>query len=349
MGHRCNLVIVENDDWRLYYSHWGAINLARETFWGPKFARQFVEMQNPEKKDRGWLDTTSSEGSVLLDFDKKIFLIEAGDQELGDLPRRKFYLDLVRCVWKGWKVRWPPRGCVDVGAYVGRKADHSRNPPTMHFEIARMLMKLPQSNKYHTWKKETGEYLIVASFRLKDGTLRYMPFPSMLDSYLAYGPELIASVKIENMTTAKHLRTLMGKRFPAGGIHFEMAKKTVHYWSESKMIYDDEFPHMWHGWKLRCHFDDFEKHEKLIDNEIEFPRMPRKEMVKTLREMLLAVDDYNPAEAIFGLLEMGAKAGLKPQVSREALENEKLDLPGEMKERILDKALADLEKKQKSM
>lgn len=46
MGHRSNLVVVDDDGWRLHYSHWAANGIYRQLAAGPAAALAFVAAQS---------------------------------------------------------------------------------------------------------------------------------------------------------------------------------------------------------------------------------------------------------------------------------------------------------------
>ncbi|GIP11396.1 hypothetical protein P4H94_06290 [Paenibacillus macerans] len=55
MGQRANLIIVRNNYYELYYSHWCANTLPKDLFWGEQHAVKFIEMQK-QVEESGWLD-----------------------------------------------------------------------------------------------------------------------------------------------------------------------------------------------------------------------------------------------------------------------------------------------------
>ena len=65
MGHRANLILVDESDFSLYFCHWCALNIPGNLFWGPTHAQAFI--QNQELEQWGWLDTNWAEGGVVFD------------------------------------------------------------------------------------------------------------------------------------------------------------------------------------------------------------------------------------------------------------------------------------------
>jgi len=66
MGQRANLIVVRDNTYDLYYSHWCANTLPKDLFWGEQYAIQFIEMQT-RVDEPGWLDDVWAEGGAVLE------------------------------------------------------------------------------------------------------------------------------------------------------------------------------------------------------------------------------------------------------------------------------------------
>lgn len=95
MGHRCNYVVREDGELTLYYSHWGALGVPRDFFWGLAAARAFLAGHEPCGEDR-WLDDVYGEGGAALDLDTKTLTIDGGEI-YG--PARDLLFELMAVVW----------------------------------------------------------------------------------------------------------------------------------------------------------------------------------------------------------------------------------------------------------
>jgi|GEM_PF-2417425 len=106
MGHRCNYVIKENNELKLYYSHWGALTVPQDIFWGPHYAKEFIEDNEERDMESGWLDDAFGEGGVALDIDSKTIHFFGGE-ELEYDPHRSVLEKLMVPLWKqeGWIVK----------------------------------------------------------------------------------------------------------------------------------------------------------------------------------------------------------------------------------------------------
>lgn len=118
MGQRANLIIVENREYSLHYSHWCANTLTRDLFWGPEHARDFIQVQRAVDES-GWLDDVWAEGAAVLDCDNHVLLLYGGEDVLYDVPLRRVYLQMLRRVWREWEVRWAHEGIAEIADYVG--------------------------------------------------------------------------------------------------------------------------------------------------------------------------------------------------------------------------------------
>lgn len=116
MGHRANLMIIREGNYSLYYSHWCAITLPSDLFWGPEAAVAFIEQQEPAE---GWLDNAWAEGCACVDLDHRHLLWYGGEDEHYEIPLRRHLLKMMQPLWPGWTIEWASSGILDMAAYVG--------------------------------------------------------------------------------------------------------------------------------------------------------------------------------------------------------------------------------------
>ncbi|MGZ7441798.1 hypothetical protein [Paenibacillus sp. TH7-28] len=118
MGQRANLIIVRNNYYELYYSHWCASTLPQDLFWGEQHAVKFIEMQK-QVDESGWLDDVWAEGGAIVDLDKKKLVFYGGEDILYHVPLRNLDLKLMRTIWSGREIAWAYEGILDLANYVG--------------------------------------------------------------------------------------------------------------------------------------------------------------------------------------------------------------------------------------
>ncbi len=116
MGHRANYAIRDQGVVRVFYSHWGALTVPQDLFWGPQYARAFIE-QTEETGD--WLDDVWAEGGAALDMDTRTLAFYGGD-DLDESDLRVVIVKLMNHLWRphGWTVQWV-EGLPEVAAQVG--------------------------------------------------------------------------------------------------------------------------------------------------------------------------------------------------------------------------------------
>jgi hypothetical protein len=95
MGHRCNYVYRHDGTRELFYSHWGALTVPRDFFWGLDAARDFLAQHDGCEED-GWLDDVFGEGGAALDLDERTLTIYGGEIYGA---ARDLLVDLMRAVW----------------------------------------------------------------------------------------------------------------------------------------------------------------------------------------------------------------------------------------------------------
>lgn len=125
MGQRCNLIIVEDGVFKLYYDHWAANRLDDELFWGPDIARAFIE-QRDEDPD-SWLDEIWSEGGCVLDYDTRRLTWYGGEDILYEPALNLAHAELMASQWDGWTIEWAYNGIFDVARRAGVARDVVRS------------------------------------------------------------------------------------------------------------------------------------------------------------------------------------------------------------------------------
>ena len=117
MGHRCNLVIIENSQVSVYYDHWAATILDIELLWGAKIAREFIEER--DVKPDSWLNDEWAEGGCVIDFDSKQLLWYGGDNILCAPELNLINHELLEIQWAGWTIEWAKDGIFDLAKKAG--------------------------------------------------------------------------------------------------------------------------------------------------------------------------------------------------------------------------------------
>jgi hypothetical protein len=117
VGSRANLVVVDAEGWRLYFSRWAAMDLYRSLAAGPAAALTFVVDREPVDRLGGWSNDVWAEGGVVIDCVAQR-LVWFGNHWMESLPNRRVFFRLLAETWAGWDVQWAYDGLGDIAAYL---------------------------------------------------------------------------------------------------------------------------------------------------------------------------------------------------------------------------------------
>jgi hypothetical protein len=271
MGQRANLVIVRHRNWRLYYDHWCANRLDVELFWGPCLAADYIEQLEPLSDRNDWLDEVWCEGAVVLDEDEKVLLWYGGEDIIYNIPRRRAFLDLMKCQWQGWDIRWATGGIVEIGSYVGLPADIFLVDKTPE-EGFKVLTEYPEANETLLTVRQQGRCLATRVHGDVEA--------------LELGPSQLTMLR----DVAREPSILWIEEMPNGGLHIDIEAQSLHYWrSEPAAGIEDRVRRNWDGWQTEWLGDRFEKHLRLASMDIQLPHPPdtadlQRSLLQHLRE-----------------------------------------------------------------
>ena len=108
MGNRANFVIVKDQDWQLYYSHWAGCRILDALIGGPELALRYAESLRQRAKDQ-WVDPVWADGGVLVDLDRRRVLF-FGDELMVEMAERRALMSALPDLWSGWQAEcWQDR------------------------------------------------------------------------------------------------------------------------------------------------------------------------------------------------------------------------------------------------
>ncbi|VTU00547.1 Uncharacterized protein OS=Brevibacillus borstelensis AK1 GN=I532_15646 PE=4 SV=1 [Gemmataceae bacterium] len=113
MGHRANYVVRRNGNVEIFYSHWGALGLLKDFFWGEEVALAMVRECNETPR---LLDNVWCEGAALVDYDAKRLLLFGCEVPGED---RGAFLELFPLTWPDWTVEYATGGIPQIAAAIG--------------------------------------------------------------------------------------------------------------------------------------------------------------------------------------------------------------------------------------
>ena len=247
MGNRANFVIVENQDWRLYYSHWAGCRILDVLIGGPDLALRYAQTLRPCARTE-WTTPLWADGGAVVDLDRRRLLF-FGDSVMVEMDERRAVMAVLNEVWPGFEIGWAYGGTVELAGYVGAdlpRDDWDRQPTV---RLAR-----GRNHLCH-----------LVSVVDKDGQLRMWPLWWHL-SQAWHGPALIDKLPGRGVTRMKP-----GK-IPEGGCHIDVPRKTMGAWQTADtMGIFQALPDLWPGWQVECWEDRFEEQVRHCDGALRLP------------------------------------------------------------------------------
>ncbi len=289
MGQRANLILVQNKQYDLFYSHWAANTLPQDLFWGPDFAMAFIKIQR-RVDESGWLDDIWAEGGAVVDQDTRQLLLFGGEDIRFDVPLRRVYIELLGKVWKDWRVQWAHEGIADLADYVGYPRD-------------RVISKKPEPDwKCNLSPPEKQSWTDIIGSVASPSGLRLFPLAGNVRSYLSRGWQLAEAaenrVGLVEFDFAKE-----NGDFPTGGFHLDLARKELEFWAAtSQPSFVGRLTELWPGWRLINHQDCFEFQLERTRSAVRLRIPSRVSLLARLREILLWESKHSPVETVMSSL-----------------------------------------------
>lgn len=120
MGHRANLILVENNNTKTFYSHWSGNITPRILAQGLKFCENYFKKYD----ETNWLlDNAWAEGGILIDKDNRKILFFSLEFLETIALQNAFIKLLQQKIWFGWNINWAFRGNVDFAEYLNVMED----------------------------------------------------------------------------------------------------------------------------------------------------------------------------------------------------------------------------------
>lgn len=305
MGNRANLILVENGEWRLYYSHWVGCRMLDALAFGPEMARRYFESQRHCARDE-WTDPVWADGGAVVDFDRRR-LIFFGDELMETMPERRAMLAVLALTWLGFEVGWAYGGTDELVAYLGVDP---------RWELGRPGQELTLAHR-------RDDLCHVVSVVGANGSVRLWPL-WWGSSAAWHGPDLL------DRLPGKGLGRLSLGMIPESGVHVDISRATVGVWltGEARGVFD-ELPRRWTQWEIECWDDRYEEQVLRCAGRLRTPELDMATGAESalgwVRKRVYQSFEDSPMGAVLGLARtLGA---LQPGLAVGA------DAVGEMPER----------------
>lgn len=288
MGHRCNLVIIENGTTQIYYDHWAANRLDQELFWGPKLAYLFIKQLEPTQNF--WSDDVYCEGGCVLDCDNKHLIWFGGDDIMYDASENLIHSELMKVQWEGWNIEWATDGVYDIAEKAGIKKEfvmsNSDFKPN-HLEQARI-----DKSHENTFLYANGITSFTCNNQTKSAVL-HGELASLAHSELTKKKllKLINEFPVETFERVKKL----GHDWPGleWGAHFDFNTMSITSWCPNPdpgLI--ERLQDHWHGWTLNLNGPDYLWHKAILPT-FDWPKADYKAKKNIIDRMRKHIHDTN--------------------------------------------------------
>jgi hypothetical protein len=268
MGHRASYAIRSRGEIELFYSHWGALTVPHDIFWGPTHAEEFVRLQGQSEE---WLDDVFGEGGVALDKDTRVAAWYGGEA-LAHPPLIDAFVPLIAAVWSrsGWTLR-AVSGMPDIAEHVGLDRSIAEADPLP-----------PSPNELTTVLDPSWSVRAVTLLTLIDGG-RAWDVMSGTDAahLLVHGSALVAAVpdhpdveRTLRFEAERELRTWERERRPLGpritsAVSIDTAKKRITCQSpRSNGKLRRAAALAWPGYRVEFHEGGLEAHFRASDRAV---------------------------------------------------------------------------------
>ncbi len=332
MGQRANLIIVREQSYELYYSHWCANTLPADLFWGPEYALAFIERQTrAEESGPGWLNEVWAEGGAVIDLEKRKLLFYGGEDILLDIPLRNLFLRLMGCIWQGWEIAWAYEGILDLVSYVGYPQETLLAEREAYTSDMTMAPASPRE-----WVD------LVASVKFAGDDLLLFPLAGELATYLLNGPAFINRI---NKSYGYRILTLSEwtEDFPAAGFHIDVTQKRIEIWhAKDFAAAQTRIQSEWPGWEVIDHCGDYESQVRRTGGALKLQVADEHHLLDQLRNLLLKEFVSNPADTLTYFAQREAEGGKTVEINPDALKYDTYRLPGERKVELWDSAVSKL-------
>jgi hypothetical protein len=289
MGNRANLVIVEQGDWSLHYSHWGGGRMLDALAFGPDFALRYIKAHRLCGQGE-WTSPLWADGGALVDVDQRRLLF-FGDELMTTMPERRAMLEVLTLTWPDYSVGWAYGGTDEIAAYVGAERRWEIGRSGQQLRLARGRDGLCQ----------------IVSVVGSDGALRLWP---LWWGYSAawQGPSLL------NRLPGKGISRTRREMIPESGLHVDVPKRRVGAWvtTEARGLCD-LLQDRWLGWQADFWEDRYEEQFRRCAGALRVPELDVAAGTTAaqdwLRRRVFQSFEDSPAGAIAGLMKLFDPSG----------------------------------------
>lgn len=320
MGHRCNLVIIENGKVTVYYDHWAANILHVELLWGSELARKFIEER--DAKPNSWLDDSWSEGGCVVDFDSKHLLWYGGEDILYAPELNLISQELLERQWTGWTIEWAKDGIFDLA----RKAGVAIEAVSSNRQRGAEILGLP-----YIYESETDKFFYA------DNVISVIQHGKLSWAILKGNIECLKNNDVTFESIASLVHAFCEEAFEQGkaldpnwgnliwGAHFDADSRSMEYWNPNpseglKLTVAQQFE----GWAIVDHGPNYLWHEALVPTK-DWPSMNVKKKLDLIQSYRRITSQNRTNPILNFLTSMSNDDQKNIRINTHALERRKGD------------------------
>ena len=249
MGNRANFVVVKDQDWQLYYSHWAGCRMLDALIAGPKFALRYTQSLRRCAKDE-WVDPLWADGGAVVDLDRRRLLF-FGDELMVEMPERRALMSVLAAVWPDYTICWAYDGTTELAGYV------------------RVELPPYKWDKRPTLRLAHDRNALCHLVSVVDATRQVRMWPLWWHlSQAWHGPALLDKLP------GRGVGRLTLSKIPEGGVHIDLPRKAVGAWQTADtMGIFQALPEVWSGWQTECWDDRFEEQASRCNGALRIPEL----------------------------------------------------------------------------
>jgi hypothetical protein len=343
MGQRADLIVIENGNAEIYYTHHRANTLDHDLFWGPRYALGFIRAQRRMETGE-LLDDVWAEGGAVMDLDRKRLHWFGGEDIISDVSLRRVHGQLLAKVWSGWIVRWAEGGVADIAGGLGipltKVLSANKEPPAVPWGIRAPVATETDPDMSHS----------VASVRTSDGDIRLAMLHGPCGDLLYCGPDLASAIEDSGWPTYLELNWFRDC-IQDDGLHIDARLRRIDFWTASPIRSADvqrRVASCWPGWTVKWHGSRFESQIELTEGRLRIELPTCEQQIDKIRSWLLRPDGENRtsgAQAVVSAAKaINEQTGITVTgINPLALFDAQLSIPLEIRKPIFDAAVAALQ------
>jgi hypothetical protein len=283
MGSRANYVIVDEQGWRLYYSHWGAARIHAQLAAGPTYARRFIEEQQ-RCEPAGWLDDMWAEGGVVMDAAARRLLFFGGYGDMHQIGFRRAYFALLGQTWPGWTVSWAYKGIGEIASYV----DVILVSDPLAYTVDSAATAEAQADDL------AEGYWTLLTVRSQADLVRAWAVTAYRPEHLAWGGEQLLTVLPEPGLA----RESFDGAPPTCGLHLDLPGRRLGWWTAAGSGPHELVPPRWPGWAVEFWEDRYEEQVTACAGSVHLPAIDPLRGLDEVERSLADEDDDPVGQAL---------------------------------------------------